>query len=225
MRVPMLIANIITGVIWLAVGTQISACGDFPFKRLMEGAPQTRYKYRARYENGAYQYSVVIPKGFTGYDGRDQASHEGFGIVLGKPPAGYILARGEHNSAEYGTPREAALREIYYLRQGGKMVESETISSSHLGRLGAVELQVAYTCPGSAQRQLLSSIIALSPDKRFLYTIELYTTPDRYSTDRIPLDRIRESWRIFRSSEDTRPKYRRSGHTSGLISGRFGIDP
>lgn len=117
--------------------------------------------------------------------------------MLGKPPAGYILVRGEHNSADYGTPREAAMREIYYLRQVGKIIESETISSSHLGRLDAVELQVAYTCPGSPQRQLLSSIIALSPDKRFLYTIELYTTPDRYTSDRIPLDRIRESWHRY----------------------------
>lgn len=65
----MLIANIITGLIWLSVGTQISACGDFPFKRLMEGAPHTRYEYRARYENGAYEYSVVIPKGLQGTTG------------------------------------------------------------------------------------------------------------------------------------------------------------
>ncbi|MEK6289488.1 MAG: hypothetical protein AABO57_27555 [Acidobacteriota bacterium] len=87
-----------------------------------------------------------------------------------------------------------------WLRQEGKKIESETITDAHLGPLDAVLLVVSYTCPGSAHRYVLSSIMALSPDKRFIYELELYSPANRYESDRPVLNRIIKSWKMLPGS-------------------------
>jgi hypothetical protein len=196
----MLIAGIIIALLLSPAGNKAGDCDNLPFKQLLEGPPRSRYEYRGRYVNWPYEYSVLIPRRLTGYDGRAEANHKGFGLRLGKPPQSYIFVRAEHNSAEYNAPREAATRDVEYLRQDGKKIESETITDSHLGTLNAVRLVVIYTCPGSADRHIKSSIIALSADKGFLYELALYSPANRYESDRAMLNQIIKSWRILSAS-------------------------
>ena len=202
----MLIISVVIGFLLSSAGNQSVACNDFPFKQLLEGPPRSRYEYRGQYINRAYEYSVKIPKGFTAYDGRNEANHSGFGIALGEPPQSYIFVRGEHNSLEYDTPRQAAIKDVEFLRRQGKKIESETITESSLGTLDAVLLVVNYTCPGSAGQYTQSSIMALGPDKRFLYTLELYSPTNRYERDRAVLEGIIKSWKTISRSRRQRQR-------------------
>jgi hypothetical protein len=194
----MWIISIVLGLLLSSASNQSSACDDLSgFKQLMAGPPRSRYEYRGRYVNLSYEYSVRIPKGFTAYDGRDETNHNGFVLGLGKAPQSVIFVSGEHNSMEYNTPREVAMEFVEWLRQDGKKIESETITESHLGTLDAVRLVVIYTCPGSADRHIKSSIIALSPDKGFLYELALYSPANRYERDRAALDQLIKSWKVI----------------------------
>ncbi|HXG06303.1 MAG TPA: hypothetical protein VNI77_03140, partial [Nitrososphaera sp.] len=171
----MLIISIAIGFLLSLASYQPGGCYDLAeFKQLLKGSPQSRYEYRGRYINRAYEYSVRIPDGLTAYDGRHQAKHTGFWLALGEPPQSFIFVSGDYNSVEYSTSLEAATRRIEWLRESGKKLEFETITESHLGTLDAVLLEVIYTCPGSATSYRHSSIIAISPEKGFLYELELY---------------------------------------------------
>lgn len=192
----MLIISITIGLLLSSAGNQSGACDDFPFKQLLKAPPRSRYEYRGQYVNLSYEYSVKIPKGLTAYDGRNEANHSGFGLAFGEAPRGYIFVRGEHNSLEYDTPRQAAIQDVEFLRQDGNEIKSETITEAHLGTLDAALLVVNYTCPGSADRRVKSSIMALSPKNGFLYTLELYSHANRYESDRAALDEIVKSWEM-----------------------------
>ena len=191
----MLISGLVISLLLSASGYQSRPCNDLAFKRLLKGYALN--EYRGRYVNRAYEYSVVIPEGLTGHDGRGEANHAGFGIALGEPPESYIFVRAEHNSLEYDTAREAAMQNIEYLQADGNRVESKALSEWRLGTLNAVRLVVTYTCSESADRYVLSSMVALSPDKSFLYSLELCSRADRYGTDQAVLDRIIESWKML----------------------------
>jgi hypothetical protein len=193
-----LLINIAVAFLLSFAGNQPGKCNDFVFKKLLEGPP--RSEYRGRYVNRYHEYSVVIPKGLAAYDVPDPANHEGFGLALGNPPESYIFVRGVHNSLEYEAPEEAARRTVEYLRQDGAQVESEKISRSYLGALDSVQLVVTYTCPGSLDSYIRSSITALSVDKSFLYELEIYSPAKRYERDRPVLDQIIKSWKVISGS-------------------------
>lgn len=190
-----LLTAIIMGLLLSPAANRAGACDDFPFRKLLDGAP--RYSYRGEYVNRAYEYAVMLPEGLTAYDGRDQANHEGFGLALGEPPQSFIFVRGEHNSLEYETPRDAATQMAEWMREEGKQVESATVSDTRLGELDAALLEVSYACPGSSDRHRRSSLMALGPDRRFLYTVELYSPAARYESDRAVLDEIINSWKTL----------------------------
>jgi hypothetical protein len=90
------------------------------------------------------------------------------------------------------------------LRGQGKKIESETITESHLGKLSAARLIVTYTCLGSDHRYLKSSVMALSADKRFIYTLEIHSPADRFENDRAVLDQIVHSWNMISASRRQR---------------------
>lgn len=191
----MLAVVIIIGLLLTPAAGRAGACDDFPFKRLLNGAP--RYAYRGRYVNRAYEYTVLIPGGLTGYDGRDEARHDGFGLALGEPPRSFIFVQAEPNSAEYETPREVAALRLEWMREGGKQIETATITESRLGTLNSALLVVSYTCPGSSERQRRVSMLALGPGKDSLYTLELYSPDSRYESDRVVLDELIKSWKLL----------------------------
>ena len=57
----------LTLLIAATLGMTPTIC-DFPIRSVSK-PPRT--EWRGRYENDAYGYSVVIPKGFVGYSGPD----------------------------------------------------------------------------------------------------------------------------------------------------------
>lgn len=170
---------------------QVGAC-DFPPKELLQ---KPRREFRGFYQNKAYGYSVVIPKGLVGYDTVNPFYQKGFGIVFGEQPQSYINLYAERNSLEDESPVDVANRELGYLRQKGKAIESAPVIQSHLGRLQAAQVLVTYTCPGSSERYVQFSTFVLSPDKGTVYEVTLHALASRYDHDRPVLDRILKSWK------------------------------
>lgn len=206
----MLIINIVLCLLFSLAGNQSSACDDVSgFKQLMKGPPRSRYEYRGRYVNLAYDYSVRIPEGMTAYDGRHEARHSGFALGLGNASESVIFVSGDPNSMDYDNPREATTGDVEFLQKLGRKIESETITGSHLGTLDAVLHIVIYTCPESTDRHIISSIIALSPDKRFVYQLQLYGPANQYESDQAVLTQIQESWKMLPGRGDKATSMRR----------------
>jgi hypothetical protein len=198
---------IVTIVIGLAspLSGQSLECDDLSgFKQLMTVPPQSRYEYRGRYVNLASRYSVRIPIGMSGYDYRGQARHNGFALGVGKI-AGVVWVSGDPNSLEYKTAREAAKGEVDIVRDPERVIESETISASRLGALDAARVVVTYHCKGSTERWVLSSVLALSPDKASLYQLDMYVPASLYQSYRFVLDQLVRSWRFVPESDRRNP--------------------
>jgi hypothetical protein len=186
---PLLVA-----IVMLVLGVvvnQASAC-DFPPKELLQ---KPRREFKGRYENKAYGYSVVIPKGFVGYDVINPFYQQGFGIVFGEQPQSYINLYGEKNSLEDDSPVDVVNRHLGYLRKKGKAIESAPVTQLHLGQLQAAQVLVTYTCPGSMGRYVQFSTFVLSPDKGMVYEVTLHALASRYDHDRAVLDQILKSWK------------------------------
>lgn len=165
---------------------------NFPPKELTQGQHR---EYRNQYENKAYGYSVVIPTDLVGYDGVNPFYQQGFGIPLGVEPKSYVLVNGEPNSLEFGRPADAASRFLEYLRKHGSKVESSKITESQLGTLKSALLVATYTCPGSTERYVRASVVAISPDKSMLYEVTLFAQSGRFEQDRAVLDALVKSWK------------------------------
>jgi hypothetical protein len=165
---------------------------NFPPKELTQ---RQHREYRGQYENKAYGYSVVIPANLVGYDGVNPFYQHGFGLLLGAEPQSYVFVNGEPNSLEFARPVDAASQFLMYLGKDGNKVESSKITESQLGSLKAALLVATYTCPGSTERHVMASLVAISPDKSNLYEVTLYAASDRFEQDRAVLDALAKSWK------------------------------
>lgn len=165
---------------------------DFPPKELTQGE---RREYRGLYENKAYGYSVVIPNDLVGYDDANPFYQKGFGMILGVEPKSYVFVNGEPNSLEFARPADAASQFLEYLGKRGNKVESSKVTESQLGSLRAALLVATYTCPGSVERYVRASVVAISPDKSMLYEVTLFAHSARFEQDRAVLDALVKSWK------------------------------
>ena len=181
---------LVAAVLVSASESKAQGC-NFPPKELTQGE---RREYRGAYENKAYGYSVVIPANLVGYGGVNPFYQHGFGILLGGEPQSYVFVNGEPNSLEFARPADAASQFLKYLSKDGK-VESSKITESQLGPSKAALLVATYTCPGSTQRYVGASLVAISPDKSNLYEVTLYARSDRFEQDRAVLDALAKSWK------------------------------
>lgn len=178
---------------FLASASKSKAQGcNFTPKELKQGE---RREYRGAYENKAYGYSVVIPANLVGYDGVNPFYQHGFGILVGGEAQSYVFVNGEPNSLEFARPADAASQFLKYLGKDGNKVESSKITESQLGPLKAALLVATYTCPGSAERYVRASLVAISPDKSNLYEVTLYARSDRFEQDRAVLEALAKSWK------------------------------
>lgn len=187
------LTHIFLAAVFLASASESRAqdC-SFPPKELTQGQ---RREYRGLYENKAYGYSVAIPANLVGYDGANPFYQQGFVILLGADPKSYIFVNGEPNSLEFARPADAAARFLEYLQRNGSKVESSKITDSQLGALRAALLVATYTCPGSTERYVRASVVAISPDKSRLYEVTLHAHSDRFEQDRAVLDALVKSWK------------------------------
>jgi hypothetical protein len=158
---------------------------------------QPRSEFRGNYVNKVYEYSLVIPPGFTGYDVAGLANHHGVGIAVGEPPESAIFVNGEANSLEYGTPEDLARQIPQFMRQEGKHLIANKVTKSQLGKLTAVQIVVWYRCAGSENKYVQDYTIALSPHGDTLYEITLESDTKSYDRDRGILDELLKSWRYI----------------------------
>lgn len=165
-----------------------------PPKELTHGE---RREYRGAYQNKPYAYSVVIPPNLVGYDDVNPFYQHGLGLLLGAEPQSYVFVNGEPNSLEFARPVDAASQFLKYLGKDGNKVESSKITVSQLGSLKAALLVATYTCPGSTERRVMASLVAISPDKSKLYEITLYAHSERFEQDRAVLDALAKSWKYL----------------------------
>jgi hypothetical protein len=170
---------------------------DFPPQGFASSA---RVNFRGRYANDVYRYAVVIPKGTVGSNAPPPAPQHGFGLTLGARNASYVLVNGEANSFEYASATAAAQGTIRSLQRSMKIVKSTVISSSRMGGLDAAVVTVTYACPGSPEEFVLTSHVALSPDRRAVYEVALYAHASRYEADLPIFRRLVESWRYLARS-------------------------
>src|SRR5712691_3527103 len=105
----------------------------------------------------------------------------------------------------FKTPCEAAMGEVDIVRESRRLIESQTISDSRLGALDAARVVVTYRCKGSGERSIQSSVVALSPDKEFLYSLQMYVPADLYRFDQSVLDQLIGSWRFVPESNRRNP--------------------
>lgn len=168
---------------------------EFPPKELTHGPHR---EYRGLYENITYGYSVVIPMNLVGYDDENPFYQHGFGMILEPEPHSYIVVDGDKNSLEFARPFDAASRFLQYLSRRGGKVESSSITVSQLGQLKAARLVATFTCPGTTGQYVRASMVAISPDKDFLYEVTLYSRFDRFALDRATLDALVKSWKHLR---------------------------
>src|ERR1700682_36931 len=168
---------------------------DFPPKGLQQ---EPRNEYRGRYLNEAYQYSLVIPEHFAGYDQPD-ATHHGFGLVFGAKQESYIVVDGAKNSLELNAPSDQAIQDLEYMRKEKKLVESANFTTARLDHLPSALLVATYTCSGSAKRYTQISAFALSPDKENAYELTLYCLANQCEAARTIFDQLLKSWKYAAS--------------------------
>jgi hypothetical protein len=156
-----------------------------------------RSEFRGNYVNRVFEYSLVIPSGFTGYDAAGLANHHGVSIPVGEPPESAILVNGQANSLEYRTPEDLAHQIPQFMRQEGKHLITKKVMKSRLGELAAVQIVVRYRCPGSEKQYIQDYTIALSPHRETLYEITLESDTNSYDRGRSILGALLNSWRYI----------------------------
>jgi hypothetical protein len=167
---------------------------DFPPKELIQGEHR---EYRGTYENLAYRYSIVIPADFVGYDDINPFYWHGFGTVVGTEQPSYLFVNGEENSLEFIRPSDAASRQLKYLQWHHHKVEKSEITELQVDRLKAARLMATYRCPGSTNKYVMSSMVAISPDKSMLYEVTIYSSVDHFQRDRPTFDAVVKSWKYI----------------------------
>jgi hypothetical protein len=193
----LLAAALSVTALWYFVPVSRAQYCDFPPRELMQGEHR---EYRGPYENRAYGYSVVITANLVGYDDGNPFYQHGFGIVVGTEQPSYIFLNGEPNSLEFARPTDAASQFLKYVRKHRNKVESSRITETQVDQLKATLLVATYTCPGSTERYITSSMVAISPDKSMLYEITLYAHAVRFEQDRAVFDAILKSWKHLRQN-------------------------
>jgi hypothetical protein len=167
---------------------------DFPPRELIQGEHR---EYRGTYENLAYRYSVVIPADFAGYDDINPFYQHGFGTVVGTDQPSYLFVNGEPNSLEFTRSSDATSRQLKYLQWHHQKVERSEIAELQVDQLKAALLIATYTCPGSAKKYVMSSMVTISPDKSTLYEVTLYSHADVFERDRPTFDAVVKSWKYI----------------------------
>ena len=142
-----------------------------------------------------YRYSVVIPADFVGYDDINPFYWHGFGTVVGTEQPSYLFVNGEPNSLEFTRPSDAASRQLKYLQWHHHKVEKSEITELQVDQLKATLLVASYTCPGSTKKYVMSSMVAISPNKSTLYEVTIYSHADRFERDRPTFDAVVKSWK------------------------------
>ena len=150
---------------------------------------------QGKYFNYEYGYSLKIPAGLTGYRSPAPMPNHGFGIDLSREDCAQVWVDGMYNSLEWGSLNEAANNEVTYLKANNiSDVRLLRLTYGRLSHLRSVRIVVAYKKSGRAMIE--DEFIAMRKERDMVYTLQLRTTPARYSQDVEVLNLLERSFRL-----------------------------
>jgi len=150
---------------------------------------------QGKYFNYEYGYSLKIPAGLTGYRSPAPMPNHGFGIDLSREDCAQVWVDGMYNSLEWGSLNEAANNEVTYLKANNiSDVRLLRLTYGRLSHLRSVRIVVAYKKSGRAM--IADEFIAMRKERDMVYTLQLRTTPARYSQDVEVLNLLERSFRL-----------------------------
>ena len=183
----------------LLAATSASAeiCEDYPPVGM-----KAVYTYTGSYDNHAWGYKVVIPRGLVGglYQDPDAPQH-GIQVILSWRPRSTVSFFGQADSSEddNGNPLTAqgyALQNISYYKQDVRLLSSK-VRKAKLGRHAAWAWLVKYRCPKSKAVRVAEGMVAIPPKPGLVYEIDLDTTAARHKADHKVLEKIARSFRLI----------------------------
>ncbi len=160
------------------------------------------YTYTGAYDNHAWGYKVVIPRGLVGGLYQDPAAPQhGIQVILSWKPRSTIYFSGRANSAEDEeyrplTAQGYALQNLSYYKQDAQVL-SFKVRKAKLGRHAAWSWFVKYRCPKSKAVRVGAGLVAIPPEPGPVYEVDLETTEARYAADHKVLEKIARSFRLI----------------------------
>ena len=184
---------------------QADICEPYPPKGMKPG-----YTYNGIYANGAYGYSIEIPKGYTGGLYQDPAAPQhGIQVILSWEPRSNIYFSGDANSLEDNEtdkPLDAFGYCIFGLntvREYAKDLKSFEMRKSKLGSFNAYQYTIRYTCPKSSQERIEETVVAIPKGRGLVYRVTLETTMNRFKEDHKIFIKFIKSWRMIERKKNT----------------------
>src|SRR5262249_3218144 len=101
-------------------------------------------EFNGNYVNFNYGYSVLIPRGLSGFSQKPPLPQHGFRITLSTSPEAYIWVDGSYNAAEYQSLEEKNTVDLDLLRREGKEGEMLEQRAVHLQNLKGLLVKVRY---------------------------------------------------------------------------------
>lgn len=168
-------------------------CGNFPEKSF-GGASDL--KYTDLYRNYEFAFTITIPHDLIGYGAALPLPDHGIGIVLSWEPRSYIYAGADYNSHLYETLETAKSDHIKWITRDSISVVSVKDLPTVIDDIESIRFAVRHTCPNLNGIYVDDYVLAFRPDNSVLYTISLLTTEERYSKDKIILEKLARSLRM-----------------------------
>jgi hypothetical protein len=153
-------------------------------------------RYSGGYENLAYGFKVSIPSRFVGFDVDNPLYQRGFTLLFPDSQES-ITVYADINSLDWRSVTEAATGYTKVFTDQAAKVLSENRKHSLLGRRDAIQDAADYSC-GDNQTPFSSiTIVSLSPDKRFVYTLRWEGKKNERAAGKKALQELVSSWRFF----------------------------
>jgi hypothetical protein len=153
-------------------------------------------RYSGEYENFAYGFKVSIPSPFVGRDVDNPLYQRGFTLLFPDSQES-ITVYADVNSLDWRNVREAAAGYTKAFTDQATEVFSETRTQSQLGHQNAIEDAAEYSCGESQSAFASITVVSLSPDKRFIYTLRWEGKRNKRDEGRKVLGQLVSSWKFF----------------------------
>jgi hypothetical protein len=163
-------------------------CGKLPATDFEKPPHQA---HTGSYLNPEYGYSVVIPKGLTGYVSAP-GPERGFGVVLSWTPRAYLRVEAAYDAFFDITAQGVHRSDLTTIRLHDSVVDDQSSSFTLAKKEGARYL-TRVRCGDDPQVFIHDQVIVML--NREIYRLDLQTVPERYTDDVNVLNQILQSWR------------------------------
>ncbi|HTZ17919.1 MAG TPA: hypothetical protein VMB78_05715 [Dissulfurispiraceae bacterium] len=166
-------------------------CRDFPAPDFKITDQQT---YTGRYINKEFGFSVVIPKGSTGFNTPPPRPDNGIGILLSSNPNSFVSFIAQDGSVQL---ERFYAESITNLREEAEKVLSIKRVDTILDNMKAIRYIAKYTCVAKPGVFINEAILAYNSERRIFYASTLLTTGDKYKKDGMIFNKILKTWRLI----------------------------